>query len=163
MGRRVRGRTWWMTPADRVVIERRLRAGERPRVIAADFGCHRATVNRVRTDLFLRRRVSDSGFRLSFEERIDISIRAARGESNAEIARGLGRHRSTIGRELARCRSRGRYRPLPAQRRADRLARRPKPTRLAANPGLLAAVEEGFVSGLVAAADRGSVAPQVPR
>jgi IS30 family transposase len=147
MGQRVRGRTWWMTPGDRVVIERRLRAGERPRVIAADFGCHRATVHRVRRDLFLRRRVSDSGFRLSFEERIEISIRVARGESNAEIARGLGRHRSTIGRELVRCRSRGQYRPMPAQRRADRLARRPKPTRLAANPGLLAAIEEGLLAG----------------
>ncbi len=36
---------------------------------------------------------------------------------------------------------------MPAQRRADRLARRPKPTRLVSNPGLLAAVEEGLVAG----------------
>jgi transposase, IS30 family len=144
MGRSSKGGWVWMTPGDRVVIERRLRAGEKPRVIAADFGCHRATVNRVRRDLFLRRRVSDSGFRVGFEERIEIAIRVARGESNAEIARGLGRHRSTIGRELARCRSRGPYRPVPAQRRADRLARRAKPTRLAQNPRLLAAVEAGL-------------------
>src|SRR5215471_9134820 len=138
-----RGLTW-LTPVDRVVIERRLRAGEKPRVIAPDFGCHPETVRRVRADLFLRRRVIDSGFRLSFEERVEIAIRVARGESNAEIARGLGRHRSTIGRELGRCRTRGRYRPTSAQRKADRLRRRPKPTRLVSSPGLLAAVEAGL-------------------
>ena len=149
MGRRARGRgLWsWLTPADRVVIERRLVAGERPRVIAADVGCHAETVRRVRADLWLRRRVSDSGFRLSFEERVEIAIGVARGDSNAQIARGLGRHRSTIGRELARCRSRGQYRPWSAQRRADRLARRPKLGRLAENPGLLAVVEEGLLAG----------------
>jgi transposase, IS30 family len=147
MGRRARGRSWWMTPADRDAIEQRLRAGERPRVIAAEFGCSAMTIRRVRSDLFLRRRVTDSGFRLSFEERIEISLRVARGESNAEIARAVGRHRSTIGRELGRCQKRGLYRPDTAQRKADRLARRPKPTRLAASPGLLAAVETGLLAG----------------
>jgi IS30 family transposase len=136
-----------MTPADREAIERRLGAGVRLRVIAAEFGCSTQTVRRVRADLFVRRRVSDSGFRLRFEERIEIAIRVARGESDAQIARVLGRHRSTIGREIARCQSRGRYRPMAAQRQADRLARRPKPTRLAQNPGLLAAVERGLVAG----------------
>jgi transposase, IS30 family len=136
-----------MTPADREVMERRLRAGERPRVIAADFGCHVRSVQRVRADLFVRRRVSDSGFRLGFDERIEIAVRAARGESDAEIARVLGRHRSTIGREIARCQSRGHYRPMTAQRQADRRARRPKATRLAENPQLLAAVQEGLVAG----------------
>jgi transposase, IS30 family len=140
-----RGRSWsWMSPAVREVVERRLRAGERPLVIAADVGCSVNTVRRVGADLFLRRRVSDSGFRLSFEERVEIAIRVARGESNAQIARALGRHRSTIGRELARCQSRARYRPTTAQRKADRLARRPKPTRLAVGPRLLAAVEDGL-------------------
>ena len=144
MGRRGRGQTWWMTPADRLVIERRLRAGERPRVIARDVGCHARTVQRVSADLFLRRRVSDSGFRLGFEERIEISLRVARGQSDAEIARALGRHRSTIGREIRRCQTRGHYRPDTAQRKADRLARRPKPTRLASDRRLLAAVEAGL-------------------
>lgn len=144
MGRWLRGRTWWMTPADRVVIEGRLRGGELPRVIAADFGCSCETVRSVRRDLFLRRRVTDSGFRLSFEERIEISLRVARGESDAQIARVLGRHRSTIGREIARCQSRGHYRPDTAQRKADRLARRPKQTRLVGNSRLLAAVEAGL-------------------
>jgi IS30 family transposase len=144
VGRRARRRSWWMTPADRVVIERRLRAGERPRVIAADFGCSDMTIRRVRSDLFLRRRVTDSGFRLGFEERIEIAVRVAAGESDAEIARALGRHRSTVGREIKRCHARGHYRPVPAQRKADRLARRPKPTRLAENPVLLELIEAGL-------------------
>ena len=74
-----RGRTWWLTPADRVVMERRLRAGEKPRVIAGDFGCDVRTVQRVGADLCSRRRVSDSGFRLSFEERIEIAVGVREG------------------------------------------------------------------------------------
>ena len=144
MARRKRSSFRWLTPVDRGVVERRLRAGERPRVIAADVGCHVTTVRRVRADLWLRRRVSDSGFRLSFDERVEIAIRLARGEADAEIARGLGRHRSTIGREIARCQTRGRYRPAAAQRKADRLARRPKTTRFLSNPRLLAEVEAGL-------------------
>ena len=102
-----KGSWTWLSPADRVVVEQRLRAGERPVVVAADLGCHVTTVRRVRSDMWLRRRVSDSGFRLSFEERVEIAVRVARGESNAEIARGLGRHRSTIGREIRRFHGRG--------------------------------------------------------
>jgi len=134
-----------MTPVDRELIERRLRAGERPRVIAADFGCGGQTVRRVRADMWLRRRVSDSGFRLSFDERCEIAVRVAGGESDAEIGRALGRDRSTIGREIARAQSRGHYRPTSAQRKADGLARRPKPTKLRANPRLLAVVQAGLV------------------
>jgi IS30 family transposase len=90
----------------------------------------------------------DSGFRLSIEERIEIAVRVARGESNAVIARGLGRHRSTIGRELSRCgKRRGHYAPFAAERRARRLACRPKATKLSRSPRLLGAVEAGLVAG----------------
>jgi transposase, IS30 family len=147
MAGRKRRKTWWMTPADRVVIEARLRAGELPRAIAADFDCSDATVRTVRRDLWLRRRVTDSGFRLSFEERVEVAVRVAGGESNAQIARAIGRHRSTVGREIKRAVARGHYRPVPAQRKADRLARRPKPTRLRANAGLLCEVEAGLEAG----------------
>jgi IS30 family transposase len=136
-----------MTPAQRVVVEARLRAGERPRVIAAAVGFDENTIRRVRRDLWLRRRVTDSGFRLGFEERVEIAVRVARGESNAEIARAIGRHRSTVGREIGRCHARGHYRPVSAQRKADRLARRPKPTRLRDSPGLLGEVQAGLVAG----------------
>ena len=141
---KARARYRWLTPADRVLIERRLLAGERPGVIAADVGCHDRTVCRVRRDLWMRRRVSDSGFRLSFEDRVAIETGIARGESNRVIAARLGRHPATIGREISRCQSRGHYRAWPAQRKADRLARRPKENKLAKSPRLLAEVEAGL-------------------
>jgi transposase, IS30 family len=141
---RNRGPYGWLTPVRRRLVEQRLMAGERPVVVAAEVGCHVRTVQRAQADLLLRRRVSDSGFRLSFEERVEIAIRVARGERDSEIARALGRHRSTIGREIRRARDRGCYRPWAAQRKAARLARRPRPTKLARNPRLLAAVEAGL-------------------
>jgi transposase, IS30 family len=143
--RRVRGPYRWLTPTDRRSIEQRLVAGEAPGVIAADVGSHLNTVYLVRRDLWSRRRVSDSGFRLSFEDRVEIGMGIARGESNSEIGRRLGWHRSTIGREIGRCQSRGHYRPWTAQRKADRGARRPRETKLAQNPRLLAVVEAGLL------------------
>ena len=140
----VRGGYRWLTPRDRRLVEQRLAAGERPAVIAGEVGCSQRTVYRVRRDVWSRRRISDSGFRLSFEERIEIGLGIARGESNGEIARRLGRHRSTVGREIGRSRSRGSYRAWAAQRRADREARRPKERKLAGNARLLAEVECGL-------------------
>jgi transposase, IS30 family len=142
--RAVRAPYRWLTPTVLGVIERRLAAGDSPGVIAEAVGCHARSVRRVRRDVWSRRRVSDSGVRLSFEDRIEIGIGIAGGETNSEIARRLGRHRSTIGREIGRCERRARYRPWPAQRRADRLARRPKANKLAGNPRLLAEVEAGL-------------------
>jgi IS30 family transposase len=143
-GRRYR----WLTPENRGLVEERLVAGVLPRVIAVEVGCSVNTVLRARADAVLRRQLrrSDSGFRLSIEERIEIGMRVAAGESNAEIARGLGRHRSTIGRELARCgKRRGHYAPFAAERRARGLGCRPKPTKLSVNSRLLAAVEAGLL------------------
>jgi IS30 family transposase len=143
-GRRYR----WLTPENRRLVEERLADGVLPRVIAVELGCSANTVLRAQADAMLRRqrRRMDSGFRLSIEERIEIGMRVVCGESNAEIARGLGRHRSTIGRELARCgKRRGHYAPFAAERRARRLGCRPKPTKLSASARLLAAVEAGLL------------------
>ena len=137
----------WLTPANRRLVEERLADGVLPRVIAVELGCSARTIHRAQADLVVRRqrRRADSGFRLSIEERLEIAVRVARGESNAEIARGLGRHRSTIWRELARCgKRRGHYAPFGAERRARRLGCRPKPTKLSESPRLLAAVEAGL-------------------
>jgi transposase, IS30 family len=144
-GRRYR----WLTPENRRLVEERLAEGLVPRVIAVELGCSMRTVHRAQADAVVRRQLrrADSGFRLSIEERIEISMRVARGETNAEIARGLGRHRSTIGRELSRCgRRRRHYAPFVAERRARRLACRPKSSKLSQSSRLLAAVEAGLVA-----------------
>ena len=58
---------------------------------------------------------------ITLEERYRISGLRQAGNCGSEIARRLGRHRSTISRELSRNRSRwdGSYRPSKAQERAN--------------------------------------------
>jgi len=76
-----------------------------------------------------------SGRYLSAEERIEIYGGLQRGDSLRAIARGLGRAPSTVSRELRRNRrpASRTYRPMLAQRRAERLAVRPKAAKLATN------------------------------
>lgn len=78
-----------------------------------------------------------SGYRLNARERQEIALGRAHGDSPAQIARRLGRSRSTITRELARNTSTdGVYRFLNAEQDARCRARRPKPAKLA-HPGRL--------------------------
>jgi IS30 family transposase len=84
-----------------------------------------------------------TGRYLSFAEREEIAVLKAGGAKNAEIARRLGRDRSTIGRELAReCVAERGYRASTAQAEAEAKARRPKPAKLATNPRLRAEVQD---------------------
>jgi IS30 family transposase len=94
-----------------------------------------------------------SGRYLSMAEREEIALGIAAGRSQAQIARQLGRHPSTISRELARnspvqdprrSKEKRAYRAGLAQARADERARRPKPLKITSQPRLLAEVAAGL-------------------
>ncbi len=71
---------------------------------------------------------------LSAEDREEILLGLARGESMSAIARGLGRAPSTITREVAAGGGVRRYGAWKAHCRAEGSARRPKPAKLAHPP-----------------------------
>jgi transposase, IS30 family len=77
-----------------------------------------------------------SPHRLSAEDRVEIRLGLERGWSYRRIGDAIGRHASTVYREVNANGGRGGYRPLAADRAAQARARRPKPTKLSANPRL---------------------------
>jgi IS30 family transposase len=84
-----------------------------------------------------------SGRYLGPADREVIGLRLAAGVTKAAIARELGRSRSTITKEVQRNSATGRhrdrgpsYRPRLAQYKAEQRAKRPKPSKLAADPVL---------------------------
>ena len=101
-----------------------------------------------------------SGCYLSFAEREEIALLRAQGLGVREIARRVGRSPSTISRELRRNAGTRTgsltYRASTAQWHADRRARRPKPVKLAANPGLRRYVQDRL-SGAVKRPGGGAV------
>jgi IS30 family transposase len=147
--RRGRRASRWLTAVERGAVVARFRAGARVVEVMAEFGLARRSAYRIRDEAELvSRRVAHSPHRLSFEERERVLVGVCRGESDSEIARGLGRYRSTVGREIRRCGGRRRdYRPLAAERVAYRLAGRPKRSKFSACPRLVAAVEGGLEEG----------------
>jgi IS30 family transposase len=140
-----RRRYRWVRPDEREWIVGRLGAGARVRELALELGCSTRTVRRIgEQSALVRRRAADSRWRLSFGERERISRGIVAGESDSEIAGALGRHRSTVGREIRRGGGRRAYRAVAAERGAQRRSRRPKPGKLSRSPRLLAAVEAGL-------------------
>ena len=84
---------------------------------------------------------------LSLAEREEIAVGIAAGQTPAAIARRNGRHKTTVGREIARngvARWPAGYRASAAQAKAEAAARRPKTGKLAASPRLAAAVQDGL-------------------
>ena len=90
---------------------------------------------------------------LALQEREEIALLRVQGHGIREIARRLGRHPSTISRELSRnAATRGgyvEYRATTAQWHAERRARRPKTAKLATNDTLRQYVEDRL-SGAIA-------------
>lgn len=81
-----------------------------------------------------------SGRYLSFDEREEIGLLSLQGVGVREIARRIGRSPSTVSRELTRnAATRSgqlEYRASVAQWKAELVAKRPKPSKLVANPRL---------------------------
>ena len=114
------------------------------RAIGREVGRHNAVVGAVLRPLggVLRSDVSwdPSPARLSLEDRVEIRLGLERNESLTGIAARIGRAVSTVSREVARNGGRQEYQPLRAHRRAAQRARRPKSTKLGANPELCSRV-----------------------
>lgn len=79
---------------------------------------------------------------LTLEEREEIRAGLSAKQSLRAIAKRLGRAPSTISREVNRNRGRRWYKAVDADRRASRLAKRPKPCVLEENPELKKVVIE---------------------
>ena len=73
---------------------------------------------------------------LTLEEREEIRVGICQGECDAAIARRLGRHRGSIGREIRANGGRGAYRAYQAEYRAGEAARRRKVPWTEAKPEL---------------------------
>ena len=84
---------------------------------------------------------------LSLAEREEIALGVAAGDSNVVIAARVGRHPTTVGREIKRngvLRWPAGYRAVSAQAKAEIRARRPKVSKLASRPALRAEVQAGL-------------------
>jgi IS30 family transposase len=134
---RAQQRAFWRLIAQGVVAEK---AGRR-------VGVHRGTGSRWFREAGGMSPISllePTGRFLSLAEREEIAVGIAAGRSPAVIAAALGRHRSTVGREIARnsvIRWPASYRAVPAQAKAESRAARPKTGKLARCSGLAARVQ----------------------
>ncbi len=137
-----------LTPPERKEVVRRIQAGERRLDVAQVMGCSAVTLWRIYEEWKTRgRRAGSTGFRLSFDEREQISRGIAAEKSLREIACELGRAPSTVSREISRCGGRRRYRALSAHSRAGKTLERPKRGKLAGCRRLREAVEAGLLQG----------------
>lgn len=142
------GRGCGMPLAFRADIVRRVRGGERAQDVARDVGVNVKSVYRCLSEAGgMPPRWKDRSPRhLSLLEREEISRGLIEGVSFRVISARLGRHPSTVSREVKANGGREKYRGCRADQRACRLARRPKPTVFECNKRLRQFVEAGLES-----------------
>lgn len=140
------GRGRRLSNTERTEIRRRIHAGEQYRAVAATMRCSVPTVQQViRQAGGLAPRTRPRATRhLSLAEREEISRGLLAARPLSQIARHLGRARSTVSREVRANGGRRQYRAWRAERRAEQRMRRPKVAKLAAGGRLRAAVERGL-------------------
>lgn len=135
-----------LTSAERLELQRRVRAGETHAAAAIAVGCSVKSVQRLleRTGGVKSRATARSALRLSLPEREEISRGLLAGDSCRVIAVRLGRSPSTVTRDVAAGGARVQYRAWRADAKAHRRARRPKMSKLTACPRLRTEVERGL-------------------
>lgn len=127
-----------LSPEQEAEFWRRYRRGERCADIGRAMGRPGSTLRRMVRDCggFAPRVRHRAACNLSLAEREEISRGICAQLSTRQIAVRLGRHASSVSREIRRHGGRGQYRALQADRRAWRRARRPKACLLSRNAAL---------------------------
>lgn len=140
------GRGHGMPRALKALIRCRVGSGETRQAVADSLGVHRQTVFRLLRDAgpVPPRWIDRAPGQLSLEQREEISLGLARGESLRAIARVLGVAPSTISREVARNSHDGGYRAWRADEAAYGRTHRVKPRRLETNRRLHDEVNRGL-------------------
>jgi len=132
-----------LSDGERLEVQRRVATGETHAAVAQAVGCSTKSIQRIflGTGGLAPRLPVRSPLRLSVAEREEISRGLRAGDSRRRIARRLGRAPSTISREVAGNGTSLGYRAWRAERRARRMAGRPKVAKLTRYPRLRAEVE----------------------
>ena len=136
-----------LSPAVRQRVIRLAAQGRSYREIIADAGVSMGSITMITKPLggvIKPEHWNPSSIRLSLDDRVNILLWLEAGETFTEMARRLGRTTSTVSREVGGVPGRSCYKPVEAHRRAERKARRPKTSRLAANPVLCGRVVQGL-------------------
>jgi len=138
-----RSGNWRLDRPTRAAVIRLARQGKTHREIGSELRLGKGTVGAVLTPLGGVLRAPcwmPSRRRLQLDDRIEIQLGLARTDTFTAIAQRLGRAVSTVSREVHHHGGRQRYKAVAAHAAAERDARRPKSTKLAANPALCARV-----------------------
>ena len=132
-----------VTPEVRRAILRLAARGKSHRELAAAINRSHGSVGAVLRPLGGVIRPQDwqpSQNRLSIDDRVAIRLGLERAESYQRIGQRIGRHRSSVCREVRANGGPNSYRPMDAHRAAYERSRRSRPTKLGRNPRLCARV-----------------------